>query len=275
MPKISVIMPIYNTKEEYLREAIESILNQTFADWELIAIDNGSDDYIKNIIKSYTDNRIKYQRIEANLGPANARNLGIKQAQGKYIAFLDSDDISLPNRLEVQYEFLENNIDIGCVGTKVDVINTSSKCKEYKFPSPTKHKDIENHLILRGCVFCQSSVVLRKEILVKNNILYNNEYVPAEDYALWLTTAVDRHKAGRTRKKNGFLRETLQKLVGKQIHRKRNIFYSAFWFLEGNNTDVQLESHHWTCLLSHWTIRQCGNKILHIRSSLGCSLSIA
>ena len=105
--------------------------------------------------------------------------------------------------------------------------------------------------------------------------IYPESNCITEDYALWLTTAVDRHKAGRNRKKKGFLRETLQKLVGKQIHRKRNLFYSAFRFLEGNNTDVQVESHRWTCLLNHWTIRQCGNKILHIRSSLGCSLSIA
>ncbi len=186
MPKISVIMPVYNTNEKYFREAIESILNQTFSDLELIIVDDCSQEYIRDIVLSYTDNRIKYYRLDKNQGAANARNFAISKANGKYIAFLDSDDESILNRLEIQYNFLEQNSEIGCLGAKVEVIDSVNKNQTYKFPDPTKHKDIEEYLILKGCVFCQSTVMLRKDILDKNNITYKTKYVPAEDYAFWL-----------------------------------------------------------------------------------------
>ncbi len=182
--KISVVMPVYNTKEEYFREAIESILNQTFENFEFLIIDNGSDDYIKKVILSYSDQRIKYFRIKQNAGSAEARNLGLKYASSPYVAFLDSDDVAYPERLQKQYDYLENHKDIGCIGTKVKAIGSLSD-KVY-FPSVTRHKDIELWLLFNGCVFCQSSVMLRREILVNNNIGYDSGYEPAEDYALWL-----------------------------------------------------------------------------------------
>ena len=184
MPKISVVMPVYNTKEEYFRGAIESILNQSFDDLELIIVDDCSELYIQKIVNSYSDVRIKYYKLDKNQGAANARNFAIFKACGKYLAFMDSDDISLPKRLERQYNFLETNQDIGCLGTQTKIIGDDYE--NINFPKPTKHFDIEKHLIFEGCVFCQSSVMLRKEILDANNILYKTKYVPAEDYALWL-----------------------------------------------------------------------------------------
>lgn len=184
MSKISVIMPIYNTKQEYLRDALQSILKQTFTDFEFLIIDNGSESYIKDIINSYHDERIKYLRIENNVGPANARNLALKQAQSPYIAFLDSDDIAYPERLQKQYDFLEMNPEIGCLGTKVK--NIGDLADKAYFPTPTKHKDIELWLLFNGNVFCQSSIMLRKQLLDKHHLQYNTDYVPTEDYALWL-----------------------------------------------------------------------------------------
>lgn len=184
MPKVSVIMPVYNTKKEYFREAIESILNQTFTDFELLIIDNGSASYIKKIILSYSDQRIKYFRIKQNEGPAEARNSGLKYAISPYIALIDSDDISYPKRLQRQYDYLEHHPEIGCLGTKAKIIGNLKT--DMTFPPPIKHKDIELWLIFKGCVFCHSTMMLRKSILDQYHFQYNSYYVPTEDYALWL-----------------------------------------------------------------------------------------
>lgn len=184
MPKISVVMPVYNTKEEYLREAIESVLTQTFTDFEFLIVDNGSKSHIKDIISSYDDKRIKYFRLEKNQGPAYARNYGIKNAQGTYIAFIDSDDVALKDRFKLQIEYFNKNPNVGCLGTAV--VGIGKEAEKVKFNIFKSNFEIEMYLIFNGCTFCQSSVMLRKSILDNNNIRYKNEYFPAEDYGLWL-----------------------------------------------------------------------------------------
>ncbi|MBD5398040.1 glycosyltransferase family 2 protein [bacterium] len=183
MVSVSVIMPVYNTKEKYFRKAIESILKQTFKDFELIIVDDCSDKYIEEIVSSYNDIRIKYYRLNKNLGAASARNFAIQKSNGKYLAFMDSDDISLPNRLLIQYNFLEQNKEIGCIGTCYKI-----KGKNIKIFGKNifKHDEIVKYLLFKCCAFCQSTVMLCKDILINNNILYRSEYVPSEDYALWL-----------------------------------------------------------------------------------------
>lgn len=120
-PLISVLMPVYNTKEEYLRQAIESILNQTLSDFEFIIFNDGSTNNAKDVILSYKDSRIKYFEHE-NCGIAKTTNKMLDIAQGKYIALMDSDDISLPNRFKIQVEFLESNPDVSIVSAGYKVI---------------------------------------------------------------------------------------------------------------------------------------------------------
>lgn len=123
MPKISVLMPVYNTEEEYLREAIESILNQTYTDFEFLIVDDKSTNNAPDVIAEYAkkDKRIKViQGLHKGIG--FVRNLGIKEAQGEYIAWLDSDDISLPERLEKQVSYLEKNNDITICCTAFKII---------------------------------------------------------------------------------------------------------------------------------------------------------
>ncbi len=184
-PEISVIMPVYNTREDYLREAVESIVNQTYPDFELIIVDDASEADVSEVIESYKDKRIFYYRREKNEGAAAARNFAIDRARGKYIAFMDSDDVSLPERFEKQIGFLKRHPEIGCLGTKVGYIGNDVAGRK-EIQKPVVHEEIEHYLIFMGCVFCQSSVVLKKEVLDKNNIRYQSCYVPAEDYALWL-----------------------------------------------------------------------------------------
>ena len=181
---ISVVMPVYNTKEEFFREAISSILSQSYADFELLIVDDFSDFYIKDIVFSYNDTRIKYFRLNKNSGAAIARNYAIERAVGDYIAFLDSDDFSKKDRFEKQIAFFISNPEIGCLGTAVDAIGDDAK--DVNFIPYKTHFEIESNLIFNGCVFCQSSVMIRKSVIEKNNIRYKNEYVPAEDYGFWL-----------------------------------------------------------------------------------------
>lgn len=183
-PKISVVMPVYNTKEEFFREAISSILSQSYTDFELLIVDDFSDVYIKDIVFSYNDTRIKYFRLNKNSGAAFARNYAIERAEGDYIAFLDSDDFSKKDRFEKQIDFFISNPEIGCLGTAVDTIGDN--LKDVNFIPYKTHFEIESNLIFNGCVFCQSSVMIRKSIIEKNNIRYKSEYVPAEDYGFWL-----------------------------------------------------------------------------------------
>lgn len=102
MPKVSVLMPVYKTQEEHLRQAIESVLNQTYADFEFLILDDCPDDTREDIVKSYQDKRIKYSQNEKNLGITPSRNKLIDMAQGEYLAVFDHDDISLPERFAKQ-----------------------------------------------------------------------------------------------------------------------------------------------------------------------------
>ena len=115
-PKVSVLMPVYNTKEAYLRTAIESILKQTFTDFEfLIMNDNSTDKNVEKVILSYKDPRISYSKNNKNLGISGARNKLVDMAHGEYLAIMDHDDESLPERFQKQVDFLDAHPDVGVV----------------------------------------------------------------------------------------------------------------------------------------------------------------
>jgi glycosyltransferase involved in cell wall biosynthesis len=114
-------MPVYNG-ERYLDEAINSILSQSFTNFEFVIVDDGSDDRSWEIMQSFNDSRIRFERNERNMGLIAALNRGIKLAKGEYIARMDCDDVSLPARLKMQVMFLDTNQDIGMVGTDFEMI---------------------------------------------------------------------------------------------------------------------------------------------------------
>jgi len=162
LPKISVVMSVYNA-ERYLREAIESILNQTFTDFEFIIINDGSTDNSLEIIRSYNDERIKIIN-QSNMGLAKALNNGIKIAKGKYIARMDADDISMPERLEIQYDFMENHPECVAVGSNAEIIDIDGN---YVF---TSNQAIEWERIkaqLLQTPFFHSSTMYRKSAFEK------------------------------------------------------------------------------------------------------------
>lgn len=182
-PKVSVIMPVYNG-EEYVSQAIESILNQTFADFEFIIIDDGSTDHSLDIIKTYMDPRIVLVSNESNLTLIPTLNKGLNLARGEYIACMHADDISLPERLMRQVKFMDQHPNIAVCGTWVE---TFGECEPsfWRFTTPP---DEVKCMLLFGCCIAHPSVMLRRS-LIEAGIRYSPLYPNGEDYALWVRIA--------------------------------------------------------------------------------------
>jgi glycosyltransferase involved in cell wall biosynthesis len=178
-PKITVLMPVYNC-ELYIKEAVESILNQTFDDFEFLIIDDASTDKTISIIKTYTDTRIKLIEKPANTGYTNSLNYGLIIARGEYIARMDGDDISLSERFAKQVAFLDANPDVVLCGSNFSIIGT-----EKVINLPKENEDIKVALLKGNCIV-HPSVMMRNQSLQKFAILYDSNKEPAEDYDLWV-----------------------------------------------------------------------------------------
>lgn len=185
LPLISVILPVYNA-ENTLGEAIESILNQTFADFELILINDGSTDASEKIVLSYEDKRIKYFSNETNKGLIYTLNRGLRLARGKYIARMDADDISLPTRFEKQVRILEENPSVIVCGSRIAYFGIKKRKSVYIAPESSEEN--KKWLVRESC-FAHPTVMMRKEVLVNNRISYHPDYKNAEDYKLWIDLA--------------------------------------------------------------------------------------
>jgi glycosyltransferase involved in cell wall biosynthesis len=188
-PKISVLMTVFNG-ERFIKEAIDSILNQALTNFEFIIVDNASTDGTKKIISSYNDPRIVLIENEENLGQTKALNIGIKRSKGEFIARMDADDISMPQRLESQYKYLSKNESIAIVGSWHEEIDIAGRHIRY-FRMPLDPIEIKYYLISPGelgyyCV-SHSTVLMRRNILFKVG-LYNDNYC-TQDYELWVRIA--------------------------------------------------------------------------------------
>jgi glycosyltransferase involved in cell wall biosynthesis len=179
-PKISVIMPVYNGAD-FVRTAINSILKQSWEDFELILINDGSTDESLKIIESYSDARIRVINNQNNIGLSAARNIGLEAALGKYIAWLDCDDVSKPTRLEKQYQLLESDQTIGLCGTWVETLGNNKK-QEWKYP--TNPEFLRCRMIFDDPV-ATSSVMLRRSVIEHDCMRFDLDCPPAEDYDLW------------------------------------------------------------------------------------------
>ncbi|QNM86253.1 glycosyltransferase family 2 protein [Polaribacter pectinis] len=178
IPLVSVLMPVYNS-EDYVGEAIESVLKQTYDNFEFLIVNDFSTDKSLDIILSYKDSRIKVLNMKQNSGISETLNFGLLKAKGKYIVRMDSDDISLPNRIKKQVEFLEKNKEHVICGSNYSIINSSNKVV-----LPEKHSIIKTGF-LHSCCVAHPTVVIRKSILEKNKLFYSKDNEPAEDYHLW------------------------------------------------------------------------------------------
>lgn len=188
-PIISVIMPAYNCGK-YLREAIDSILQQTFRNFELLIINDGSVDDTEKIIQSYTDERIVYIKNEANKGLIYTLNRGLPEAKGTYIARMDGDDISLPLRFQHQLDHLRKNPKVDVVATQVSLINEAGNDIGF-WDDDVNHSDaksIKKFLPVNNCI-AHPTVMGKKEIFMQYR--YNPVQKLSEDYDLWLRMAAD------------------------------------------------------------------------------------
>jgi Glycosyltransferases involved in cell wall biogenesis len=173
---ISVIMPVYNSGQ-YIADSIQSILYQTFSDFEFIIIDDCSTDNTWDIIQSFSDSRIITIRNKENIGNYPSRNIGMKKAMGKYIAVMDGDDIALLDRLWKQYHYLEKNTATLAIGTQFDFIGL-----DYKKKNPTAYEKIRAGLLYDNC-FLHPSLLVRSEIMKQLNG-YDEKYTYSSDYDL-------------------------------------------------------------------------------------------
>ena len=190
-PIVTVLLPAYNA-EKYIRESIDSILNQTFIDFELLIINDGSIDKTEEIILSYNDSRIRYIKNETNLKLIKSLNKGVSLSRGKYIARMDADDISLPDRLKEQVEFMENHNDVAVCSSLMYLMTEKGIRQWNYYPAKTSI----------GCAFCSiyrtplahPAAFFRAEILKKYQYTDSKDSVHIEAFVLWGDLALNNEK---------------------------------------------------------------------------------
>lgn len=182
--KLSVVMPVYKTYETYLREAIKSVLEQTYSDFEFLIINDSPEDNsrLKQIAKSYDDDRIIWIPCEINSGIAIASNIGVDRAKGLFIAMMDHDDICIPTRFELQVKFLKDNTLFGFVGGQAEAFYPDNSRVRLNYPTSSSIKKLKKSFF-DTVPFLNPSIMFRKSAL--STLRYNSYYKVCADYDLF------------------------------------------------------------------------------------------
>ena len=191
MVTISVVMPTYNTNVSVLREAVDSILAQTFRDFEFLIIDDGSTNESVAYLNTLADPRIRIIRNETNIGVTKSLNIGFREARGKYIARMDSDDISFPERFEKQLAFMESHPDVIVCGSRVKNF-TDKLLANQRVRVKKEIEDMESYrvrMLFSNPGPNHPTAFFNREMLIRYNIYYDEELVYAQDYGMWLTVS--------------------------------------------------------------------------------------
>lgn len=255
-PKISVVMSVYNG-EKYLKEAIESILRQTFKDFEFIIVDDGSSDSTLKILRLYEeDERIKILVNEKNSGLIYSLNRGVKAAIGKYIVRMDADDIADKKRIEQQFLQMESDKNIAICGSAVNMFFEGIPLVKRRLNVPLSYEEIKVETIFQA-TFVHPSTIIRKEILERENLKYEDEYKYAEDYGLW-TNIVHKYKAANL--ENALLdyrvvKQSETRKANRDISQRKEVFKliykNYFNKLEIERTDRNLDIHFEICMIQN------------------------
>jgi len=184
-PRVSILMTVYNA-DAYVRDSVNSLVAQTFRDWELIAVDDGSKDASLTVLREYSDARIRVFPLEENIGRTPALRFAFDQAQGDYIAVLDADDISLPDRLLRQIEFLDLHPDIALVASWAQYIDEGGRVFD-QFRPPTNQDELIDCLGWTNPIVHSSAMYRRK--LAREVGGYPSDIVWAQDFGLILALA--------------------------------------------------------------------------------------
>jgi len=188
VPMVSVLLPVYNA-EKYICDSIDSILSQTYRNFELIVVDDGSTDNTKEVVtKKFDDDRIRYLALPDNVGIVDALNIALAKSEGKYLARMDADDISHPERFSRQIKFLEANLEYVACGSSITIVG--DKVSPYKVVYPKTHEEVMSALYLFHRSISHPGVMMRSDTINKHHIRYSRKYPHAEDYMLWKELAV-------------------------------------------------------------------------------------
>ena len=242
MPKVTVLMPVYNAVE-FIREAVDSILKQSFSDFKFLIIDDGSTDGSQSIIRSYDDSRIRLVQNEKNLGVAATLNRGLDLARGEYIARMDADDISLPRRLERQIHFMEENPEVGVSGTWIRLFGDQMRVVDRRPVGAS----IVKAFMLFDTPLNHVTAIMRGSMIEKYNLRYDLNFNRAEDYDLWMRAKnyflldnipeplvrVRFHKDSITKTTKPIMTDQTEKLLFREL---RNLGFTP--------TDEELKFHH-------------------------------
>lgn len=183
---ISVVMSVYKEPLDWLHQSIDSILRQTFKDFEFIIIcDNPKGKETIALLKDYSnrDNRIKLIFNEENIGLTKSLNKGLAVAKGKYIARMDADDVSMPERFEKQFDYMESHPEVVVLGTMIKRFGQTTKWKPNEVVNFTD-EELKAQMILESCI-AHPTAMIRREVLSKNHITYDENYRHSQDYRLW------------------------------------------------------------------------------------------
>lgn len=185
MAAISVLMAVYNC-DKYLREAMDSILNQTWGDFEFIIVNDGSTDNSLQILKEYSDKRIKIITYEENKGVAHARNVGLEHCTSEYVALMDADDIALPDRLKLQYEYLMEHREIDGVYAKFRNLDVDGRLIEGEQPNAYYNYRYVKAIMIFENTVANLTAVFRRQIVEEYQLKYDESCKIASDYRFWI-----------------------------------------------------------------------------------------
>ena len=199
-PLVSVVMPSYNGGK-FIGEAIESIVRQTYENWELIIIEDCSEDDSRKIIGNYTDERIRLFCNKRNEGIAESTNRGIKESRGKYIALLDDDDIAEKVRLSLQVDYLESHPEIDILGGRSSFIDEEGKVIDYSGIPRNNPRYIKAMLLFQCMDFLNSTAMIRKDFIVRHHLFYQKHCYGMQDFWFYIESS----KVGNISAVNQFL----------------------------------------------------------------------
>lgn len=263
---VSILIPVFNA-EKYLAEAIESILNQSYSDFEFLIINDGSNDKSEEIILSYSDQRIRYIKNESNLKLIKTLNKGIQICKGKYIVRMDADDISHPERIQKQVEFMESNPDIGICGSWFETFGeVDTSIVRYK----ETHDEIMTKMLYQ-CHLCHPSIILRREIFDDPDMYFDENYPHAEDYDFYLKVSKKWkfHNIQEAILKYRIHNESVSN-KNKSIQIKNSLIIKKRFFTELHTqaTDEQVEAFEYLNYQDYSRIKIESNKFRNILESL-------
>ncbi|MCM3363556.1 glycosyltransferase family A protein [Niallia sp. MER TA 168] len=246
---ISIIMSVYNS-EKYLKESINSILTQSYKNFEFIIINDGSIDNSINIINEFKDNRIKLHDNKENKGLIYSLNKGIELSKGRYIARFDSDDICAPNRLEEQIKYLEENKDIDIAASNAVLFLDGFPFIRKKVSFKQNYSVIKSELLFRNRILFHPSIMLRSSVL-KNDVKYryNNDHKMCEDFGLWQLLSM-KHKIGIVQQPLIHYRISKSSITSKSRKKEnqfssymRNIYKQGLDLIGIDYSDKELDLH--------------------------------